>query len=354
VFERFTDRARYAVVVAQEEARLRDDDHIGVEHILLALAADPDSAAGGALAASGVTLDWARAAVAEVVPLSGASREAQIPFTPAAKKVLELSLREALGLGHDYIGSGHVLLGLLRADNSTVARTLERLEVDPDQLRRDVMARIEMERGAGGPQGAEQGRRPAAARPVVATTSGGVVGLAGRTCSFCGRPLSENADLYVEAQARICVDCVRASTRLIDEAQTPGAERRGTLRLPPRLQGDPPTDDAFQKVVEAFTVVFDPDRSDDERAGYLEDAPTLLPLDRRAREHYPDAGAAVIHNVRFVAADRAHVRFGITMLADLLPQEGWARRHDDGWQVSSETFCRLLQLAGVPCPPEPW
>lgn len=352
MFERFTDPARHAVVLAQEEARLRDDDHIGVEHILLGLAADTHGAAGGALAASGVTLDWARAAAAEVVPPSAAPHEARIPFTPAAKKVLELSLREALGLGHNYIGSGHVLLGLLRADDSTVTRILERLDVDPDQLRRDVMPRIEIERGHG-PERAEGRRGVPAAPSVMEPVPDVAVGLAGHTCSFCGRPLSEEADLYVEAQARICVDCVRASTRLMDEAASAGGERRGALRLPPRREGDPPTDDAFQQVVEAFTVVFDPDRPDDERAGYLEDGATLVPLWQRARERYRDAGAAVIHSVRFVDADRAYVRFGIPMRASLFPQEGWARRHDDRWQVSSETFCRLLQLAGVPCPPEP-
>jgi ATP-dependent Clp protease ATP-binding subunit ClpA len=121
VFERFTDEARRVVVLSQEESRLLEHDHIGTHHLLLGLIHEGDGAAAQALAEIGVTLDGARGQVERIVgrgssgPVSG-----HIPFTPGAKKALEQSLREALQLGHNYIGTEHVLLGLLRTDDDPV------------------------------------------------------------------------------------------------------------------------------------------------------------------------------------------------------------------------------------------
>jgi ATP-dependent Clp protease ATP-binding subunit ClpA len=131
VFERFTDEARRVVVLSQEESRLLDHDHIGTHHLLLGLIHEGDGAAAQALAALGVTLDGARGQVERIVgrgssgPVSG-----HIPFTPGAKKALELSLREALQLGHNYIGTEHVLLGLLRTDDPAVGEVLVGLGTD--------------------------------------------------------------------------------------------------------------------------------------------------------------------------------------------------------------------------------
>jgi ATP-dependent Clp protease ATP-binding subunit ClpA len=131
VFERFTDEARRVVVLSQEESRLLDHDHIGTHHLLLGLIHEGDGAAAQALAALGVTLDGARGQVERIVgrgssgPVSG-----HIPFTPGAKKALELSLREALQLGHNYIGTEHVLLGLLRTDDPVVGEVLVGLGTD--------------------------------------------------------------------------------------------------------------------------------------------------------------------------------------------------------------------------------
>jgi ATP-dependent Clp protease ATP-binding subunit ClpC len=113
VFERFTDRARSVLVLAQEEARLLNHSFIGTEHILLGLIHQGDGVAGQALESLGITLEAVRNRVEETIGMAGTIPGGSPPFTPRAKKVLELSLREALQLGHSYIGTEHILLGLV-------------------------------------------------------------------------------------------------------------------------------------------------------------------------------------------------------------------------------------------------
>jgi ATP-dependent Clp protease ATP-binding subunit ClpC len=125
MFERFTDRARQAVVVAQEEARLLDHNYIGTEHVLLGLLAQPESIAGRVLTQLGITLLATRADVEALVGRGEHTPSGHIPFTPRSKKVLELSLREALGFGHNYIGTEHILLGLVREGSGVAMQVLE-------------------------------------------------------------------------------------------------------------------------------------------------------------------------------------------------------------------------------------
>ncbi|MGD0936186.1 MAG: Clp protease N-terminal domain-containing protein, partial [Streptosporangiaceae bacterium] len=112
MFERFTDRARRVVVLAQEEARMLNHSHIGTEHILLGLIREGGGVAAKAVESLGISLEAARRQVGEIVVQGQQAPSGHIPFTPRAKKVLELSLREALQLGHNYIGTEHILLGL--------------------------------------------------------------------------------------------------------------------------------------------------------------------------------------------------------------------------------------------------
>jgi ATP-dependent Clp protease ATP-binding subunit ClpC len=138
VFERFTQQARQVVVLAQDEARALEHGHIGTEHLLLGLLREPAGLAGRVLVSLGVGVDAVRARVAAIVGPGEGSPAAQIPFTPRAKKVLELSLREALALGHTYIGTEHVLLGLVREREGAAARVLHDLGVFPEQIREEV------------------------------------------------------------------------------------------------------------------------------------------------------------------------------------------------------------------------
>ena len=140
MFERFTDRARRVLVLAQEEARLLDHSFMGTEHILLGLISEQQGVAAVALERSGITLEAARHQVQEMVGSQRGTGGGSPPFTPRAKKVLELSLREALGLGHSYIGTEHLLLGLIRGGEGAGARVIERLGVNLDHLYGDVIA----------------------------------------------------------------------------------------------------------------------------------------------------------------------------------------------------------------------
>jgi Clp amino terminal domain, pathogenicity island component len=138
MFERFTDRARRVVVLAQEEARLLNHNYIGTEHILLGLIHEGEGVAAEALERMGVSLQAVRAQVEEIIGQGQSGPTGHIPFTPRAKKVLELSLREALQLGHDYIGSEHILLGLIREGDGVAAQVLTRLGADLGRVRQQV------------------------------------------------------------------------------------------------------------------------------------------------------------------------------------------------------------------------
>ena len=126
MFERFTDRARRVVVLAQEEARMLEHNYIGTEHLLLGLALEGEGVAASALASLDISLETVRREVEEIVGRGKEAPRGHIPFTPRAKKVLELSLREALQLGHNYIGTEHILLGLVREGEGVAAQVLQK------------------------------------------------------------------------------------------------------------------------------------------------------------------------------------------------------------------------------------
>ena len=144
MFERFTDRARRVIVLAQEEARTLQHNYIGTEHLLLGLIREGEGVAAKALAAKGVTLEDTRKQVEEMIGKGNAAPNGHIPFTPHAKQVLELSLREALQLGHSYIGTEHILLGLIREGEGVGTQVLIKMDVDLGELR---SATIDMIRG---------------------------------------------------------------------------------------------------------------------------------------------------------------------------------------------------------------
>ena len=135
MFERFTDRARRVVVLAQEEARMLNHNYIGTEHILLGLLREGEGVAAKALESLGISLDAVRQQVEEIIGQGQQAPSGHIPFTPRAKKVLELSLRESLQLGHNYIGTEHILLGLIREGDGVAAQVLVKLGADLNRVR---------------------------------------------------------------------------------------------------------------------------------------------------------------------------------------------------------------------------
>jgi ATP-dependent Clp protease ATP-binding subunit ClpC len=167
MFDRFTSRARAIVVLAQVEARTLNHRHIGTEHLLLGLIKEGEGIAARALQDLGISMETVRAEVVEKIGGQGEGRSpaGQIPFTPRAKKVLELSLREALHLGHDYIGTEHILLGLIREGDGIAARVLLALGADHDNTRAKVIHLL-VRRDSDPEPGT--GRQAAGARPEPA------------------------------------------------------------------------------------------------------------------------------------------------------------------------------------------
>jgi ATP-dependent Clp protease ATP-binding subunit ClpC len=157
MFERFTERARQVVVLAQEEARTLKHNYIGTEHILLGLLREEEGLAARVLESLDITVERVRAQVVRIVGSGEEVTSGQIPFTPRAKKVLELALREALSLGHNYIGTEHILLGLVRENEGVAARILLDFDADSEKIRNEVIRMLS------GPGGRRQGQGAGAA-----------------------------------------------------------------------------------------------------------------------------------------------------------------------------------------------
>ena len=153
MFERFTERARQVVVLAQDEARALKHNYIGTEHILLGLLREEEGLAARVLESLDITVEEVRAQVARIVGQGDEVTTGQIPFTPRAKKVLELALREALSLGHNYIGTEHILLGLVRENEGVAARILLDFDADAEKIRNEIIRMLS------GPGRRQSGRR---------------------------------------------------------------------------------------------------------------------------------------------------------------------------------------------------
>jgi ATP-dependent Clp protease ATP-binding subunit ClpC len=149
MFERFTDRARRVVVLAQEEARMLNHGYIGTEHLLLGLIHEGEGVAAKTLRAMGINLDAVRKEVQEIIGRGQEPPAGHIPFTPRAKKVLELSLRESTQLGHNYIGTEHILLGLVREGEGVAAEVLVKLGADLRRVRQQVIQLLRGHPGEG-------------------------------------------------------------------------------------------------------------------------------------------------------------------------------------------------------------
>jgi ATP-dependent Clp protease ATP-binding subunit ClpC len=200
MFERFTDRARRVVVLAQEEARRLDHNYIGTEHVLLGLVREGEGVAAMALSSLDISLDEVRRQVEENIGRGQAAPSGHIPFTPRAKKCLELGLREALQLGHNYIGTEHILLGVLRLGEGVAVEVLQNLGADLNRVRQTV---IELLSGSTGGAGESA---PAAQREVFEAPHATSIRTSGRRrrskpatdhplCPSCRASLEESASV---------------------------------------------------------------------------------------------------------------------------------------------------------------
>jgi ATP-dependent Clp protease ATP-binding subunit ClpC len=180
VFKRFTDRARRVVVLAQAEARMLNHNYIGTEHILLGLIGEGGGVAAQALEAMNISLEDVRSAIEEIIGEGQFAPTGHIPLTPRAQKVLELSLREAQQLGHTYIGTEHILLGLVREGEGVAVQVLERYGANLDRVRHNV---IEFLSGSAGVQAAAEG---------AATPTGEIEAVLVQAASAEGAPTCPN------------------------------------------------------------------------------------------------------------------------------------------------------------------
>jgi Clp amino terminal domain, pathogenicity island component len=323
MFERFDPDARKIVVLAQEEARLLNHNYIGTEHLLLGLIRDGDGVAARALASLGVELEQVRDQVVEIIGVGDEQPVGQIPFTPRSKKVLELSLRQALQLNHNYIGTEHILLGLLAEGEGVAAQVLVKLGADLVQIRHRVVQILDD-----------------APRVVSGATLGNVMvrpamnPLPGR-CALCNRDLWET-DRYVTGElGSVCDDCLRVGTAAVN-----AADAHGELMMPPRVFGDEPHDGATEAIVRAFQAVFGGPlwRDDTSSTDNLEDGDTLAPYLAEAAQRHASIQilGARVSGVRYLGPDEASVRYGvrISQMGQPMPFEGQAVRRGGRWLVS--------------------
>jgi len=209
MFERFTDRARNVVVLAQDEARLLNHNYIGTEHILLGLIHEGEGVAAKALDLLGISLEAVRQQVEEIIGRGQQAPSGHIPFTPRAKKVLELSLREALQLGHNYIGTEHILLGLIREGKGVAAQVLVKLGGNLDRVRQQVIA-LEQENPT------TEELPPAARRRTVRTQ-------ASAAAEAFAHTERENADLAAKLDEILSrLDSISSRLTAIERALNPG------------------------------------------------------------------------------------------------------------------------------------
>jgi ATP-dependent Clp protease ATP-binding subunit ClpC len=359
VFERFTDRARRVLVLAQEEARLLNHGFIGTEHLLLGLIREGDGIAARALAQLEISLEAVREMVEETIGLSATLPVGSPAFTPRAKKVLELSLREAIQLGHNYIGTEHMLLGLVREGEGVAAQVLVSLGADLMHVRETVVRLLANDAGPGarwpGEQARVTGRGGWSARSSGRRPAGIVA------CSFCGRRPPETGQLFSGTDAFICEHCVRdwfASLSTAHGRQPLFGSHRTAVGAV-ETAGPPPEDEeaARAQIAAAYsasTIVGDDGQSvpSVERGANL--APVLL--EAQARSPFPESIATVeVDHVVFV--DSAHAAVSFTIAIDGVPRlsdrRGDAVLVDRTWKMARTTFCELMMLAGVECPPEP-
>lgn len=202
LFSRFTDRARASVVKAQEEARLLKHNYIGTEHLLLGSIAVGEGLAYDALTSMGVSLDAARDGVRKLVGEGTHAPQGHIPFTPRAKKVLELSMREALRFTHNYIGTEHVLLALIRETDGVAWKVLEDLGLKQVYARSFVIGAMGGSAGPGGVAPAFPGPRE-------------LEDASAEACSFCGKLRENVKKLVAGPEVSICDECVELAAKIV-------------------------------------------------------------------------------------------------------------------------------------------
>ena len=389
MFERFTDQARSVLVLAQEEARLLNHSFIGTEHILLGLIQQGDGIGARALESLDITLDAVRQKVEETIGKAGTAPSASPPFTPRAKKVLELGLREAMQLGHGHIGTEHILLGLVREGEGVAATVLVGLGADLGVLRQKVVQLI---------SGYSEEEHSGEAE-VIDSASGSNPSFGPEPrCPQCRVALAEGArfrtidvrsDVAANDEKAIPIDvvyCIRCGMTLhmlrSDDGSALRAPRHHEIsdpeisgrsqRLPLRRRsgrieqtGPPPEDEVAARA--AISRAFADMGEIDEDSGAIpsvEGSEGLAACREQATQlarvrfggKVPEVSVAfVVDTVRFLNDSEAVVTYTAQISGSLnitlANRPGRAIVVDGEWKVTRETFCAWARVGGVQCPP---
>jgi Clp amino terminal domain, pathogenicity island component/ClpX C4-type zinc finger len=360
VFERFTDRARRVVVLAQEEARLLNHNYIGTEHLLLGLIHEGEGVAARALESVEISLTDVRAQVEEIIGHGGQSPSGHIPFTPRAKKVLELSLREALQLGHNYIGTEHILLGLIREGEGVAAQVLATLGADLSRVRQAV---IQLLSGYAPPPEVRLDvvDEPRFTQHVAFTRDEIRVA----ACGFCGVESPQCGTLLTgRTGALICERCIRVASRSLRMPRVfaqPLTAGEPVEVLAARITptGPPPEDEdaAGAAVIDVFLRRAEASE-DGESLPNVVGGENLGQCQREIRIRVGEIASRTTTTVELVKFlnDHEAVLWWTVMLDGrqvLGTREGRVVLVDAAWKVTRETMCAGFALAGVQCPPPP-
>jgi len=325
MFERFTDRARRVVVLAQEEAKMLNHNYIGTEHILLGLIHEGEGVAAKALESLGISLDAVREQVQDIIGQGQQQPTGHIPFTPRAKKVLELSLREALQLGHNYIGTEHILLGLVREGEGVAAQVLVTLGADLSRVRQRV---IQVLSGFGTGTRSRQAYRAPPPAP---------------RCLLCGRTLDRVNRALVVRGENLCDECVRDAAQQIDELEAQGAPRLARFRRRATEVDD--ESEARLAIGRAFDAVYGAAKLPFEEAFWAVESGAELEPQLQAIKDAREVAPFVVNDitverVEFVDETEAEVSLGIWFAGRSSPvtMPAHAVLQDGTWKVSRETI----------------
>jgi len=312
-------------VLAQEEARLLLHDYIGTEHLLLGLVHEDEGIGAQVLHSLDISLDDVRAQVEEIIGHGGTAPSVHIPFPPRAKMVLELSLREALALGHNYIGTEHILLGLVREGEGVAAQVLVNLGADLSRVRQRVIEVL---------SGVETGTRSRKAYrepPPVPR------------CLLCRRTLDRVNRALVVGGENLCDKCVRDAAQQIEELEAQGAPRLARFRRRPAAVAD--EDEARLAVERAFDAVYGAASLPIGEAFWAveggADLEPQLQAMKDARERAPFVvNDITVERVEFVDEFEAEVSLGIWFAGRSSPvaMRAHAVLRDGMWKVSRETI----------------
>ena len=347
-------------MLAQEEARLLNHSFIGTEHILLGLIDEQEGIAAKALESLGISPDAVREKVVETIGQAGTGPGGSPPFTPRAKKVLELSLREALQLGHSYIGTEHLLLGLVREGEGAAATVLVSLGADLGRVRQQVIKLMSGNQGtesAGTAQGTGSAENPSFVRRHNLPGARLVV------CSFCGLPPPGSGQLVSGDNAFICERCIQHWFRVMCAGTPvevgPAVWPRSPSQVIPT--GPPPADpDAARVEIETAFAAQGTTSEDGASVPSVERGEDLGPCVAMAKARnrgIAPEGAEVVHTVDeivFIDHEHAAVWFSISIDGRVMlhRHRGDAVVVDGQWKMARSTFCHIMSMGGVQCPPD--